>query len=784
MLRSLLDWLKSVLFGHRPRQAERQQPPRPAAPTPVAPAPLPAPLPPPPPTIYAAKAFDCAAARSEALAFLGSGLSTEQEGLVFAEAGAQAVAAGAGSGKSSTLVKRLLFMRHRLNVPLDDLTVFTFTRNSRQDFMEKLLEAAAALQVSLTPKQVEARVKTFHAKLLQLAAPVLPEGTQIFEFLGKAPKPTPGSEQEAAFRQKLEELADEEDNPYSNDSSAEQDSILRAVYNELYGGDERFKDAVHALLKHAYRDYPDEGARDEEDWNRRDTAAWRDAEFTRWVEAHWQQQGLWPVRGVASAPRALTAGDYTFIAHGYVPVADVFVVLSGRNLSTDQVTLNDRRFKPRYAASSKRRILLRGCSEAVFFVQTPEDIERLKELVSAATTTLAGRAPTFECRLPGEGGSRKPVVEALYELGVFVENIGLQPSGIFESLQATVHDALGRNVLYAVSSLFRELQVYKQDNGIRTFNDLFFLLRKGSPALDAIPLPQLRSMKHLLIDEFQDISPLIVAMIEGVHTELLRRSGGRERPTLLVVGDDWQSIYGWRGSAPRFFLEFSRLFSGASARPVLLESNYRSTQNIVSCASQVLEPISLEFKMPKNCKAANMQFKDLPYPVYIVQELDAELLEQALGALASLREDDDEILIVARTGKFKKMADTACKNLRLDKVRAMTVHGSKGLQAEYVLVLEDFYYRGSNPTKNALYALAGFPQSFDASQRDESLRVAYVALTRAKKLCVWMGRPVDGGAMGTVPDGQKHSRRVDAALLLDELAALRGSTSKSNEVPV
>jgi DNA helicase-4 len=55
---------------------------------------------------------------------------------------------------------------------------------------------------------------------------------------------------------------------------------------------------------------------------------------------------------------------------------------------------------------------------------------------------------------------------------------------------------------------------------------------------------------------------------------------------LFCVGDDWQSIYGFRGSDVQYIVEFSRFFR--DARCISLDTNYRSTPNIVDASSEVI----------------------------------------------------------------------------------------------------------------------------------------------------------------------------------------------------
>ncbi|MGB7605086.1 MAG: ATP-dependent helicase [Lutisporaceae bacterium] len=124
--------------------------------------------------------------------------------------------------------------------------------------------------------------------------------------------------------------------------------------------------------------------------------------------------------------------------------------------------------------------------------------------------------------------------------------------------------------------------------------DCYYLLKNNKRVLASVRA----KFTHILIDEFQDISPVQFEAIKLI-TEPLRN--------VFVVGDDDQSIYGFRGAAPGILMEFEDIYKESTK--ITLRENYRSTKQILSCAMVLidnnknrypkkLEPIKNQGEMP------------------------------------------------------------------------------------------------------------------------------------------------------------------------------------------
>ena len=109
------------------------------------------------------------------------------------------------------------------------------------------------------------------------------------------------------------------------------------------------------------------------------------------------------------------------------------------------------------------------------------------------------------------------------------------------------------------------------------FDDLLLYVAKLLRQRTDIRAKWRRKFQHILIDEYQDTN--------HIQYEIVKLLVNDER-NICCVGDDWQSIYSWRGADFTNILNFERDFPGAKV--IKLEQNYRSTQNILDAAQKVI----------------------------------------------------------------------------------------------------------------------------------------------------------------------------------------------------
>ena len=129
----------------------------------------------------------------------------------------------------------------------------------------------------------------------------------------------------------------------------------------------------------------------------------------------------------------------------------------------------------------------------------------------------------------------------------------------------------------SVAKIYRAYERLRKEAGALDFDDLLLETVRLLREQEDIRLKWRRQFVHIMIDEYQDTNAAQYAIVKSLV--------GPER-NICVVGDDWQSIYSWRGADFTNILNFERDFPGATV--IKLEQNYRSTGAILEAAHNVI----------------------------------------------------------------------------------------------------------------------------------------------------------------------------------------------------
>lgn len=245
--------------------------------------------------------------------------------------------------------------------------------------------------------------------------------------------------------------------------------------------------------------------------------------------------------------------------------------------------------------------------------------------------------------------------------------------------------------------------------------------------------------KHILVDEFQDISQSRGRLVKALKAQ---HADGR----VFAVGDDWQSIYRFAGSdinlMRRFGQEFGGTFDGLTGvhRTVDLGRTFRSVDQIAEAAKRFVLQNPAQLK--KNVIPAGVAQSPALRVVQTFRHDANAKLRDTLRAIP-LNDDVKKRPSVLLLGRYRHLAPDNISGLRREfsnlDISFKTIHASKGLEADHVIVLGLFRGRTGFPSEIVDDPLLGLvsPEA-EPFENAEERRVMYVALTRARRTVTLM----------------------------------------------
>ncbi len=245
----------------------------------------------------------------------------------------------------------------------------------------------------------------------------------------------------------------------------------------------------------------------------------------------------------------------------------------------------------------------------------------------------------------GEDDQKSVLKNVLADMGLDIKDFN--PSDWIERISA-IKDRGLHSVDKTSSTAVKIMDAYNAELtrlGAVDFGDIILKVLQLFDNVPDILLRYQRQFKYILVDEFQDTNAAQMQFLE-----MLTR--GNDNPNICCVGDDDQSIYSWRGAEIKNILNFEQTFPNAQI--IRLETNYRSTSNILGAANSLIRHNS--GRLGKDLRTANSA--SVGEPVYVLT-VPTDFDEARLVADTIMRKSDDtpysNYAILIRAGSLSRM---------------------------------------------------------------------------------------------------------------------------------
>jgi DNA helicase-4 len=647
-----------------------------------------------------------------------SNLNEKQKSSVVSESKRLLVLAGAGSGKTKTLIQKLLYLISEKQIKPSSLLAITFTKNAANEMIDRLIisgDATNTYEAFINDKfvtkpsiELERRsrvqkqawianltVKTFHSLCYQIL------------------KNSGGASFDNKFRLLVDEQTDELKEGEENKTIAPEKSydILHKMLLE------RCKNVQYLLKLKRYildfyvdKTYVDKAIKSKNYANQISYTTLRgekvksksERDIADWLFRHSVKYMYEPV---------VNMKDFSFQPDFFIPQADLYLEhVSDKSYSTvnkeEQFDIGGRNCVKTFEAMTQDSTLFNLALERIIMGKITDKISQVAAL-------------NYEEEFKSYQDKIKEFLKMVIRVQSMMKADNIHDEEVL--LKASNHQHERVRVFYELAiPLLKAHKQYCVNRSYLDFDDLI---------LETIQLlqnnPELRTAYHerfqfVMVDEFQDVNSLQVKLLELLLTPATQ---------LFCVGDDWQSIYGFRGSEVDYIVNFQKHFPGSEL--IQLDVNYRSNQTIVGASTQVIR--HNKFQIDKDIRA----FKQTPskIQIYRSKRMDDDGVDYLVSKVQQLHEEGmgpEDILVLYRRSKMYQPYRDALYHARL-KVTAKTIHASKGLEAKVVFIIG--LTDGSGGFPDIWLDDAVFRVVKDVKHdmlMEEERRLFYVALTRAK----------------------------------------------------
>jgi len=665
-----------------------------------------------------------------------SSLNERQREAVVSEEKRLLVLAGAGSGKTKTLLQKLIYLIEEKGVSPSNILAITFTKNATNEMIDRLIISADSTGIyekQLSDKRVSKEerdrerflyqkkykwidgltVKTFHSFCYGILRNYgVNEFDNKFRIIGDEKK--------------------EEENELSKHVAPE--TVFEVIHKLLI---EQCEDTEYLLqLKRYILDYVIDKihlkkadakflAKDGKYFTTLDGTKVRSKSeqfIADWFYRHSIKYEYEPL---------LNVKDFSFHPDFYIPEANLYIEhISDKSFSTrgkeEQFQKGNLLLVKTFESMTKDSALFNHTLDKIVKNRLPANYHKTVSL-------------NFKEEFNGYHEDVKDFVQQIMRITdmIKVENIDLEY--VLENARKDQHERV-RNFYELAIPIVKKYIHYCTDKSYLDFNDLISRSTSLFQNHDDIANKYKSKYQYILVDEFQDVNNLQVELIKLLLTD---------NTQLFCVGDDWQSIYGFRGSNVSYIVDFENHF--ANAKVVKLNLNYRSTQNIVGASNEVIK--HNKFKVDKDIRASKKSEHKI---VVYSGGSEEENIQFCLDKVRELLDEGlthDDILFLYRRSKMFTPYFFRFKNEGV-RVSAKTIHAAKGLESKVVFIIGLTEGSGGFPD---IWLEDRIFQVIKKANHDllmeEERRLFYVAITRAKdKLFLITEKGNESSFIKEIPD--------------------------------
>lgn len=614
------------------------------------------------------------------------------------------VLAGAGTGKTSVIVGRIVYLLESGRARADEILAVAYNRDAARELRERIGRLLQAEQVAALT------VKTFHALGKEIIA----------EAQGTQPSISALAEDGHALKrwitQKIEELAADP-------------SYAKKLIDYGYLGDSRVRTVFDYDNLVAYQDAINLGER--RTLKAELVRSMEEVAVANWLTLHgveYRYERDFPVK-TASRDHRQYRPDFTLRvpgAEGRVIILEHFGVDQAGNPPPFFPALDKERY--RESMAWKRRL----CAEVeIPLIETASWQFRDGSIWDRLTEQLN------RFGIPCEEISPAAALQLLREAGL-VHRLADEQAGLLALVREAGGRAIPEDRLGALDGDTREkverrwelfepvLRGYEAELQRRGENDFAELLIAATAYVrdGRVKAPY----RQILVDEFQDISAPRANLILALRDQ-------NEDCHLLCVGDDWQSIYRFSGSDVRFVSQFhERIGPGTTTS---LDRTFRFNDQIARLSSGFVtanpEQTRKEIVSQISVESPAVSLVATAEPVLGVEAILSRIVASAAGKTAK-----HSVFVLAR---YHYELDSLRQEMRSRRVAVprqlaveySTVHSAKGLEADFVIVIGLQNGRNGFPAEKVADPLLDlFLPRAEEFPFAEERRLLYVAITRAR----------------------------------------------------